>query len=289
MSTAGDDSRIHFSPVLQSRARGGGSVFSVRSVELSQLRERALPVLVLDDFRVSQHIFGPHPHAGFSAVTYVLQDSPGGLRSRDSLGNDVVVGPGGIVWTQAGSGVLHDEMPAEIGRELHGLQVFVNLSAKNKLAEPRVLKLDGKEVPEWRSDLGDRVRVAVGRFDGVSSPLVPAEPFDLLDIELKHSISFDLREGRNMLLYVVQGAVVAFAQGREDRVPRHHAVALRGNGRASFYADGAARFIVLAGQEIREPVVSDGSFIMNDRSQIQAAMQRYSSGAMGKLSPLADR
>jgi hypothetical protein len=33
-----------------------------------------------------------------------LEDSEGKLRSRDSLGNDLVTGPGGIVWTQAGSG-----------------------------------------------------------------------------------------------------------------------------------------------------------------------------------------
>ena len=289
MSAASEGSRIHFSPVIRSRARDEGGAFSVRSVELQAMGGRRSPVLVLDDFRVSRHIFGPHPHAGFSAVTYVLEDSPGGLRSRHSLGNDVVVGPGGIVWTQAGSGVLHDEMPAETGRELHGLQVFVNLSARNKLAEPRVLKLDGKEVPEWRSDSGDRVRVAVGRFDGVSSPLVPAEPFDLLDIDLKHCVSFDLSEARNALLYVVEGAVVALAERREERIARHHAVALRGNGRASFYADGPARLVILAGAEIREPVVTHGPFIMNSRAQIEAAMERYASGAMGTLSPLAER
>ena len=288
MSTAGDDSRIHFSPVVQARAREDGSVFSVRSADLPQLRERALPVLVLDDFRVEQHVFGPHPHAGFAAVTYVFEDSVGGLRSRDSLGNDVVVGPGGIVWTQAGSGVLHDEMPAQSGRELHGLQVFVNLSAKNKLTEPRVLKLDSQDVPEWRSESGNRVRVAVGTFNGVSSPLAPVEPFDLLDVKLKDCVSFEFREGRSTLLYVFEGAVVALAERREVRIPHYHAVALRGKGRATFYADGASRLMILAGSEIPDPVVTHGPFIMNDGAQIDTAVQRYESGAMGRLSPLAD-
>jgi redox-sensitive bicupin YhaK (pirin superfamily) len=53
--------------------------------------------------------FCPHPHAGFGAVTYVLEDSPGDLRSRASSGIDIV-GPGGIVWTHAGNGVVHDEV-----------------------------------------------------------------------------------------------------------------------------------------------------------------------------------
>jgi Pirin len=134
----------------------------------------------------------PHPQAGFCALTYVLEDSQGAVRSRDSLGNDVIMGPGGIVWTQAGSGVIHHEFPADNDRELHGIQIFVNLSAKDKLAAPRVLRLAGNEVPEWRSDVGDRVRIVVGSFDGAWSPLIPVEPFTLLDVDLRRELSFSL-------------------------------------------------------------------------------------------------
>jgi pirin-like protein len=84
---------------------------------VEQLGGLASPVLVFDDFRVRKLPFSPHPHAGFSAVTYVLEDSQRGLRSRTSLGNDIVVGPGGIVWTQAGRGVIHEEAPADADRE----------------------------------------------------------------------------------------------------------------------------------------------------------------------------
>jgi hypothetical protein len=87
----------------------------------------------------------------------VFEDSPGDLRSRDSLGNDVVTGPGGIVWTQAGSGLLHEETPADPDRELHGLQVFVNLSSNNKLAAPQMPRKErGAGVAEscrWDSHL----------------------------------------------------------------------------------------------------------------------------------------
>ena len=106
---------IRFSPVVATRARGEGSAFSIRSIDLEALGDVGSPVALLDDFRVSGRPFGPHPHAGFSAVTYVFEDSPGSLRSRDSLGDDLVVDPGGLVWTLAGSGVLHEEIPAEPG------------------------------------------------------------------------------------------------------------------------------------------------------------------------------
>ena len=158
---------IHFSPVASAQTRDSGARFSVKAIDLHRFGDAATPVIVLDDFRVSGRPFPPHPHAGFSAVTYVFEDSPGGLRSRDSLGNDLVTGPGGIVWTQAGSGVMHEEVPADAIRELHGLQVFVNLSSKNKLVAPRLFRIDKGEVPEWR---GDAV-TASASLSGYSTPL----------------------------------------------------------------------------------------------------------------------
>jgi len=128
----------------------------------------------------------PRPLPGFTSLLYVNLDelgvaaSPGAVRSRASSGADLVVGPGEIVWTHAGSGIVHEEVPAEPGRELHGVQIFVNLSAKNKLTPARVLHLEPGEVPEWQSDAGDRVRVVVGSYEGVSSPLVPVEPVLML-------------------------------------------------------------------------------------------------------------
>ena len=97
---------------------------SFLSFDLDALGVSASLVAVLDDFRVLGLPLCPHPHAGFAAVTYVLEDSPGDLRSRASSGIDIVVGPGGIVRTHAGNGVVHDEVPAVPGREVHEIQIF---------------------------------------------------------------------------------------------------------------------------------------------------------------------
>ena len=280
---------IHFSPVASAQTRDSGDGFSAKAIDLHKFGDAASPVIVLDDFRVSGRPFPPHSHAGFSAVTYVFEDSQGGLRSRDSLGNDLVTGPGGIVWTQAGSGVMHEEVPADANRELHGLQVFVNLSSKNKLVAPRLFRIDKGEVPEWRGDAGDRVRVLVGSFQGVSSPLVPAEPFTFLDIQLSHEISFNLQNAHNAIAYVVTGEVLVRAEGREQKLAGEHAVALHGSGGlATFEALHAASFLILSGSAIREPVIVRGSFIMNDESQIEAAVARYRKGDMGHLAPISE-
>jgi len=281
---------IQFSPVVAARAQVTGGTFSTKSINIWELGGRASPVAVLDDFRVSGRPFGPHPHAGFSAVTYVFEDSLGGLRSRDSLGNDLVLGPGGICWTQAGSGLIHEETPADADRELHGLQIFINLSSKNKLAAPRVLHMESRETPEWRNEADDRVRVMVGSFEGLSSPLVPAESFNLLDVELRREISIDLQPAHNALVYVVNGGISVRGGGGEQEVEGQQALALHGSGgRATFVASHPAHFLILSGAEIREPVVADGPFIMNDRAQIEAAFARYRAGGMGHLAAVSDR
>ena len=75
---------IEFSPVVAAHEKRIGDAFSARSVDLGALGDATSPVLVLDHFRIDAPVFGPHPHAGFSAVSYVLEDSPGALRSRDT-------------------------------------------------------------------------------------------------------------------------------------------------------------------------------------------------------------
>ena len=278
---------IHFSGVIASVAQGNGS-FSVKAVKIDQLGQGASPVLVLDEFRVTGRPFPPHPHAGFSAVTYVFEDSQGDLRSRDSLGNDVITGPGGIVWTLAGRGVIHEELPADSKRELHGLQIFVNLSSRDKLAVPRMFRLEPRQVPEWRNDAGNRVRVLTGSFEGLSSPLVPAEPFDFFDVTLHDTLSFDLKNAHTAVVYVLDGRVIVRSDSREQKLEGEQALALYGNGgRVKFEADAPSHLVILAGAEIHEPVLASGPFMMNDRSQVEAAVARYQAGEMGHLEPVS--
>jgi redox-sensitive bicupin YhaK (pirin superfamily) len=82
---------------------------------------------------------------------------------------------------------------------------------------------------------------------------------------------------------------VVRADGQQEKVEGGHALALRGDGGpVSFEALPPSHFLIVSGAEIRDPVISEGPFIMNDRSQIEDAVARYRSGAMGDLPPLSD-
>ena len=74
------------------------------------------PFIGIDHAWMSAPTFPPHPHAGFSAVTYLFLDSETGIQNRDSNGNRTLIEPGGLHWTAAGRGVVHEENPAITGR-----------------------------------------------------------------------------------------------------------------------------------------------------------------------------
>ena len=89
------------------------------------------PLVMAEHFIMSGPAFAPHPHAGMSAVTLLLEDTRGVLRSRDTLRNDHELRAGDLLWTMAGRGIVHDQQPVGQAR-LHGVRLYVNLPQRLK-------------------------------------------------------------------------------------------------------------------------------------------------------------
>ena len=279
---------VQFSRVVNARSLERRRGLSRLNVDLLAFRELASPLVTFDEFQISTAVCTPHPHAGCSSVSYLFEDSCGSLRSRDSLGNDMTTRPGGLVWTQAGAGVVHEEIPAILGREVHGLQLCVNLSSSAKLSRPTVFHIEPEDVPLWRNDGGDRVRVVVGTFSGISSPLAPAEPLSLLDVRMRSAVQFELPAGHNAIVYLLSGIAQTVAIGHARRLESRQAVAFQGIGNSALIQlIGCAHLVVVMGPEIHEPVIADGQFVMNFPWQIDAAIARYRAGEMGQIDTAA--
>lgn len=236
------------------------------------------PFIMVDHFRMSEAVFAPHPHAGFSAVTYLFDDSATGLVSRDSLGGEHAIAPGGLHWTLAGRGVMHDEFPAEPGRAAHGLQIFVNLPAAQKLSAPAVLRLAPEQMPHcagpgWR---------AVQVFGGLAPLALPSPvALSIVDIDAGATFAIELADGMQGFALVIQG------HGRAAALPLSvgRALSLGEGGRADVVADEPLRLACFSGRPLREPLVRHGPFAMSDEGQVVAALQRFQTGGMGRLSP----
>lgn len=261
-----------------------GPGFSTRS--LRGFRHAAIdPFLSLDEFHMSEPTFPPHPHAGFSAVTVMLEDSKGAFRNRDSRGDESRIGPGAIHWTQAARGVVHEEVPERPGIDSHGLQIFVNLSARDKLAAPSAFHLDGSEVPLVTPSVGARVRVLAGSFGDTRSPLGPLlTPVTLLDVRLEPGARLEVPAVEPMAF-----AMVLQGSGRTagEDLEAHQAVGFGPGPEPLVFEAGPAglQFIIGAGSPLREPVVFGGPFAMTSRAEVEAAFQRYQAGEMGALRP----
>jgi redox-sensitive bicupin YhaK (pirin superfamily) len=244
------------------------------------------PFLMLDVFRSNDpddYIAGfpPHPHRGFETVTYLLD---GRMRHRDSTGREGIIEPGGIQWMTAGRGIVHSEMPEQENGLLAGFQLWVNLPASHKMDPPAYQEHAAAAIPVERSDDGAEVRVIVGRTSRgtagpVSQPLT--DPL-YLDVSLPPGVAWSepVAAGHNAFVFVFEGeALLPGAAGEEARVPSDHLAVLAGGERAAARAGAqGARFLLVSGRPLNEPVARGGPFVMNTQAEVRQAFEDYSAG-----------
>ena len=162
-----------------------------RAFGLRGLASAINPFIGVDHAWMSAPTFPPHPHAGLSAVSYLFLDSETGIVNRDSIGSHNLIQPGGLHWATAGSGIVHEEVPAEPGKTVHSVQVFVALPAESRNIAPFALSLAPQAVPVKQLP-GAKVRVPMGSFEGLRSPLNPPTPVAMLDISLEADFELSL-------------------------------------------------------------------------------------------------
>jgi redox-sensitive bicupin YhaK (pirin superfamily) len=248
------------------------------------------PFLNLDDFVMSEPTFPPHPHAGFSAVTYMFEDSEGAFINRDSLGDRNRIEPGAFHWTQAARGMMHEEIPERAGVTCHGLQMFVNLREVDKEAPPRAFHLGSSAVPEVRPTPGARVRVLAGTLKGVSSPLSELlTPVHFFDVHLEPDAVLEVEASAEATAFglVVKGDGVVGPELARRTVGAHDAVGFSNDGDRLRISGGKVGLQILVGigTPIDEPVVFGGPFAMTNESALREAQLRFRRGEMRNLRP----
>ena len=262
-------------------------------LSIAQLHEEHLPAhldpfLAFDHFEMAQPFFPPHPHAGFSAVTYMFPESPNGFVNRDTLGARVEINPGDLHWTAAGRGLMHEEVPIRRGVVCHGLQIFVNLHSSKKWMAPEVHHVDRGQVPRL-VDEGVEVRIVAGSHEGEAAALRAPTDVTLLDVVLGPRAALDHRPGpgESRFVYVIEGEV--------DAGPEEGSRLLRKGDAAGFSSDGdfvrlragvgGAHVVVAGGRPLREPIAFYGPFCMTNQEDIVRAVRDYRAGKMGQLEP----
>jgi redox-sensitive bicupin YhaK (pirin superfamily) len=244
------------------------------------------PFMGIDHAWMSAPTFPPHPHAGFSAVTYLFLDAETGIANRDSQGNRTLIEPGGLHWTAAGRGVIHEENPAEHGRTTHLLQIFVNLPQDRQHASPFALTLAAHDVPTVQRP-GVRVRVPLGRFDGVHSPLTPPTDVTLLDITLETGaeLALPVAAGQRAFFMPISGSAEIDGNGfslDDLGAPILPTAAKAMTHKLVGKADGT-KVAVFIGVPLHQPVLSNGPMAFASQDSLTAAVAAYHRGDLGRL------
>lgn len=241
------------------------------------------PFLVVTEFRMDRPVFGPHPHAGVSVVTYMLPDSAGGFLNRDSLGDRSEIPPGAIHITQAGRGILHDEVPLVTGVEAHGFQIWINHRDEDRWVEPRAMHASAAEIPEVR-DGGSTVRVLHGRYGGAAPAYRMVTPVTLLHARLDPHTTLRLPAASMAFVYGLTGTGVSGGTALGPQVLLTYGAA--GEVVAVDAGAGGAEFLFGSGTPIGEPLVYGGPFVMTTAAQMTETKRRHARGEMGALPPL---
>ncbi len=242
------------------------------------------PFLALMEDWFPRGVFDKHPHRGIETVTYVLE---GRLDHYDNQGNAGSILPGDAQWMTAGRGLIHNEIPAE-GDVAHTLQLWINLPAAHKMAEPRYQDLHGGLAPT-RGEPGAEARIFSGTSSGVVSSTRNYAAVTMVEFRLDPggSIRQDLPADYNAVLVLLAGEAsigraetraaggdVVWLTRREDRSPSEFTIQA---------LEQSVHALLYAGRPLREPVVARGPFVMSSEAEIEQAYADYRAGRFGRI------
>jgi hypothetical protein len=244
------------------------------------------PFLLLDEFGSESKDgydagFPLHPHRGFETVTYMLE---GKIEHEDSTGRRGVIGPGDIQWMTAGSGIIHSEMPRTDNGGLRGLQLWINLPANKKMTQPTYRGYEKRSIPEVEPSEGVRVKVIAGTGSGVEGPIqdIATKP-EYLDVTMQAESEFQhtVAERHTAFVYLLDGEA-EFGNERKEASAREVVVLENGTQIVVRTNDDVARFILVSGKPLGEPVAWRGSVVMNTQEEVRQAFNEVRNGTFVK-------
>jgi redox-sensitive bicupin YhaK (pirin superfamily) len=177
-------------------------------------------------------------------------------------------------------------MPQQEEGRMRGFQLWINLPAKEKMKPAGYRDIPPSEIPVAGLPDGGKVKLIAGslNIDGkrVDGPIqgLSTEPL-YVDIELPAGALFSHPIGShlNAFLYVYEGSVKIGDGDAPRPLKTQSAGFLSPGNRVEVRADaGGARFLLLAGRPLKEPVVQYGPFVMNTVEEIEQAITDFQSG-----------
>ncbi len=231
---------------------------------------------------------GPHPHRGFSPVTFIFE---GGVHHQDSRGNNNIVYEGGIQWMNAGMGIIHSERPPHNIQEIGGvqeiIQLWVNTPAAHKLDQPQYIPAAKNEIPFIETADGlARVNLISGELNGVKGVIPTFTEVNTFTGTFQKGGSFEfvIPQAHNAFIYLLSGEISIETAAGAESIKSNYIAVFNNDGNAfSITATEDARIFIGSGLPLNEPIAAHGPFVMNNQTEILEAFRDYQLGKMGVL------
>jgi len=224
---------------------------------------------------------GPHPHRGFEPVTFLYQ---GGIRHKDSLGNEGILEAGDIQWMTSGRGIIHSERASDFfmenGGTIEGIQLWVNLPAQNKMTQPKYQEIRKNDIPILAENKVTH-RLVSGNWNGQKGIVDTFSPMIIIQTSILSGgkTNIPIPENFNACIYILSGKIILndnfdYSAGKM--------IYFTNNG-DGICIEGLTdtEILVLCGEPIEEPLAQYGPFVMNSQTEIMEAMRDYQMGKMG--------
>jgi redox-sensitive bicupin YhaK (pirin superfamily) len=265
-----------------SRGQFGPHHTAVEVIRPSEWADADPFILLMDDRSAGRLEAGPHPHAGFETVSFLVEgDMP-------AEHGDARLSPGDVEWTTAGSGIVHGpDAPLDVHMRL--LQLWLNLPSAQRWTEPDHQFVRRAEAPV-RREPGVEVRLYSGTTGTLASPTRNRVPVTLADVSLAPGaqVAQELPASYNGFLYVLEGqarvgpvaqALVPGQVGWLARAEGDGATALT----LSNPGPAPLRVLLYAGQRQGAPLAWYGPFIGETREDLARAFERYQTGTFRRV------
>jgi redox-sensitive bicupin YhaK (pirin superfamily) len=212
-------------------------------------------------------VLPPHPHTGLQTVSWLFA---GEIEHRDSTGAHAMVRPGELNLMTAGRGIQHTEVSTNVGRILHGVQLWTALPDASRNMDPQFEHYAAPvvEFPEGR------INVFMGTLAGSTSPVEVFSPLVGAQIDLNAGATMALPVATNFEHGVLVDAGEVSVNG--ETIPRSHLAYLApGADSLQFEATTDARLILIGGEPLDEQIVMWWNFIGRSHDEIVEYRTRW--------------
>lgn len=262
------------------RTKDGAGVSLVRVLGNETVYEFD-PILMLDSFDSTDPIeytagFPMHPHRGIETVSYVYR---GKMIHRDTLGNEEEVSDGELQWMNSGSGIEHEEKVPASDRLL-GVQLWLNLPAKEKMSPPSYKTIKNDEIKEIKFD-GGMLRLLAGKYKDYTGYIGEHLPLNYYDIHLEPNskIKIETEYSDSVMIFTLVGDVYI----DNELIKEKTAVKLTDGDSLDIQNNNTkSQVLFISSKKLDEPVAWAGPIVMNTREELERAFYDLRNGSFIK-------